>query len=62
MFDQNCLIWVFLGQTFQETIVIFEVSTIFEVKNEFLTHTVNFGIRQIRTHYNQSTLQSFINM
>ena len=32
------------GLEFQETIVIFEISTFRFVKNEFLTHTVNFGI------------------
>ena len=29
---------------FQKTIIIFEISTLKLVKNESLTHTVNFGI------------------
>ena len=28
IFDQKCLIWVFLGKNFKETIVIFETSTL----------------------------------
>ena len=34
----------FLGKYFKKTIVIFEISTLKFVKNESLTHTVNFGI------------------
>ena len=37
-------ICVYLGWNLQKTIVAFEVSTLEFVKNEFLTHTVNFGI------------------
>ena len=33
-----------LGLEFSKTIVIFEISTLKFVKNESLTHTVNFGI------------------
>ena len=32
------------GLEFKETIVIFEITTFKFVKNEFLTHTLNFGI------------------
>ena len=32
------------GPEFQKTIVIFEISTLEFVKNESLTHTINFGI------------------
>ena len=32
------------GREFLKIIVIFEISTLEFVKNEFLTHTVNFGI------------------
>ena len=28
IFDQKCLIWVFLGKIFRKTIVIFEISTL----------------------------------
>ena len=28
IFDQKCLIWVFLGKNFKTTIVIFEISTL----------------------------------
>ena len=34
----------FLGKYLKKTIVIFEISTLKFVKNESLTHTVNFGI------------------
>ena len=34
-----------LGLRFSKTRVIFEISTLKFVRNEFLTHTVNFGIR-----------------
>ena len=44
IFDQKCLIWLFLGKIFRKTIVIFEVSTLKFVKNDSLTHIVNFGI------------------
>ena len=33
-----------LGLEFQNTIVISEISTLEFVSNEFLTHTVNFGV------------------
>ena len=33
------------GLEFSKTIVIFEISTLIFVKNEFLTDTVNFDIR-----------------
>ena len=45
IFDQKCDIWVFFGQSFKNTIAIFEVCTLKFVKNESLTHTVNFGIK-----------------
>ena len=32
------------GLEFENNIVIFEISTLESVKNEFLTYTVNFGI------------------
>ena len=32
------------GLEFQKTIIIFEISTLEFVKNESLTHTMNFGI------------------
>ena len=32
------------GLEFQKTIVIFEIGTLEFVKNESLTHTINFGI------------------
>ena len=32
------------GLEFQRTIIIFEISTLEFVKNESLTHTMNFGI------------------
>ena len=32
------------GLEFQKTIVIFEISTFKFVKNESLTHTMNFGV------------------
>ena len=32
------------GQAFENNIVIFEISTLKFVENEFLTHAVNFGI------------------
>ena len=44
IFDQKCLIWLFLGKIFRKTIVIFEISTLKFVKNDSLTHIVNFGI------------------
>ena len=28
IFDQKCLIWVFLGKNFKNTIVLFEISTL----------------------------------
>ena len=28
IFDQNCLIWVFLGKNFKKSIVIFEICTL----------------------------------
>ena len=33
------------GLEFQKTIVMFEISTLKFVKNESLTHTMNFGVR-----------------
>ena len=44
IWDQKCLIWVFFGQNFKKTVVIFEISTLEFVRIEPLTHTVNFGI------------------
>ena len=44
MWDQNCLIWVFLDGNLKKTIVIFERSTFKLIKNEFLTNRANFGI------------------
>ena len=32
------------GLEFQKTIVMFEISTLKFVKNESLTHTMNFGV------------------
>ena len=40
---KNALYWCF-GLEFQKTIVIFEISFLKFVKNESLTHTMNFGI------------------
>ena len=28
IFDQNCLIWIFIGKSFKTTIVIYEISTL----------------------------------
>ena len=44
IFDRKCLIWVFLDHNFKITIVIFEISTLKFIKNESLSHTVNFGM------------------
>ena len=44
IFDPKCLFEIFLGKNFKKTIVIFEISTLKFVKNESLTHTVNFSI------------------
>ena len=38
------LIWLILDWNFKKTVVIFEISTLEFIKNEFLTNTVNVGI------------------
>ena len=43
IFDQNCFVWVILGNNFKNTIVIFEISTLKFVENVSLSHTVDFG-------------------
>ena len=48
IFDQKCLIYVFLGKNFKNTIVIFEISTLKFVENGSLTDTVSFGIGRVR--------------
>ena len=37
IFDQKCLIWVFLGKIFRKTIVIFEISTLKFVYLQYFT-------------------------
>ena len=44
IFDQECLIWAFLGKNLKKTIVIFEISTLKFVTNDSLTHRVNFSM------------------
>ena len=47
IFDQKCLVLVFLGKNFKRSIVIFEISTLKFFKNESLTHTVNCSVGSV---------------
>ena len=42
--SKNALIWYFWARISKKIIVIFEISTLKFIKNEFLTHTVNLRI------------------
>ena len=47
IWDEICLISVFLGYNFKIDIVIFKISTLEFVKNRFSTYTVNFGFESL---------------